>query len=348
MIKRLCIENFQSHYESGFTFSEGVNAIIGESDQGKSSVLRALNWLINNRPLGESFRSHWAKEENKNTIVSIVLDDNIVIQRIKGNKDNLYHLTDKTQKEFKALGSEVPVDIQKALNFSELNIQKQLDAPFLLSESPGEIARFLNQIVNIDNIDASLKKIDSSIRKNKAETIFNEKELKVTEEELKEYEWVLEAEEEFKKIQKQNTTWEKLSDKLIDLSNLIYQFEEIEEVEYDIKKAEKEFSLIQKQLVAFDDLFQEREVLSILIDKFEKENSKIEYDVRAAEKEFVQIQIQKDRIDWDRYAALDNLIRKIEVKYESVTDLKIEIGKSEKRLKQIMPNTCPICGSPIK
>ena len=59
MIKKLHIRNFQSHKDSRLIFSDGVNVIVGNSDSGKSAILRALNWVITNRPSGDSYISNW-------------------------------------------------------------------------------------------------------------------------------------------------------------------------------------------------------------------------------------------------------------------------------------------------
>jgi len=51
MINRLCITNFQSHKDSYFDFSEGINCIIGVSDSGKSSSIRALEAVLKKNPM---------------------------------------------------------------------------------------------------------------------------------------------------------------------------------------------------------------------------------------------------------------------------------------------------------
>ena len=58
MIKKLIIENYQSHKRTEIDFSDGVNAVIGRTDVGKSAIMRALIWVMRNRPLGDEMRSH--------------------------------------------------------------------------------------------------------------------------------------------------------------------------------------------------------------------------------------------------------------------------------------------------
>ena len=71
MIKSLSIKNYQSHKDSYLEFSEGVNCILGGSDNGKTAIIRAINWIMTNRPLGESFRSNWGGK----TEVELFTDD---------------------------------------------------------------------------------------------------------------------------------------------------------------------------------------------------------------------------------------------------------------------------------
>src|SRR4030066_377226 len=64
MIKSLKIENFQSHLNSWLEFSNGINVISGQSNNGKSSILRSLSWVIFNRPLGLSFKSSFSAKKD--------------------------------------------------------------------------------------------------------------------------------------------------------------------------------------------------------------------------------------------------------------------------------------------
>ncbi len=157
MIKRLTLINFQSHKETSIDFSDGVNALVGRSDVGKSAIERAMIWVIKNRPSGDAFRSHWGG----NTSVEIETETHR-IRRIKGDKINRYEIDDLNStetKKFEAMGQGVPEVIRDLLNISDLNISEQHDGPFLLADSPGDIAKSLNEAVNLTIIDSATKKI---------------------------------------------------------------------------------------------------------------------------------------------------------------------------------------------
>lgn len=45
-IKKLVVDNFQSHEHTEVEFGPGLNVIVGPSDHGKSALVRALRWLF--------------------------------------------------------------------------------------------------------------------------------------------------------------------------------------------------------------------------------------------------------------------------------------------------------------
>lgn len=156
MINSLILNNFQSHKHSGLEFDPGLNVIIGPSDSGKTAIIRAMRWVVWNRPLGNAMCSNWGGE------TSIEINANNISVIRKEGKEKSYLLNDL---EFKAFGTSVPDEIVNALNLSEINLQSQLDAPFLLSQSAGEVAQHFNRIANLDKIDTGLQNIQSWIKK---------------------------------------------------------------------------------------------------------------------------------------------------------------------------------------
>ena len=55
MLKELQLVNFQSHKNTNLVFDPGFNCIVGPSDNGKSVIIRAINWIRTNRPKGSDF-----------------------------------------------------------------------------------------------------------------------------------------------------------------------------------------------------------------------------------------------------------------------------------------------------
>lgn len=162
MIESLTIQDFQAHKKLKIKLDPHITTIVGDSDTGKSSVLRALKLLATNKPSGSSFVRHGAKQTKITAIV-----DGQKIQRVRASKGskNLYRLNGKT---LKAFGGDVPETIQKIFNVSEINFQQQYDAPFWFSETSGEVSRRLNKIINLSAIDIVLNSLQTKIRKETA------------------------------------------------------------------------------------------------------------------------------------------------------------------------------------
>lgn len=156
MITKLVIRNFQAHEKLVIDLDPHVTTVVGQSDKGKSAVLRALRWVALNQPGGEAFIRDG---EDKATVT--VEADGKVITRTKGKGVNTYHIGDK---EFKAFGSDVPPEIAALLNVSELNFQGQHDGPFWFSETAGEVSRKLNEIINLGVIDSVLAFLGGRVR----------------------------------------------------------------------------------------------------------------------------------------------------------------------------------------
>src|SRR4030067_1652116 len=158
MIKSLKIENFQSHLNSCLEFSNGINVISGQSNNGKSSILRSLSWVIFNRPLGLSFKSSFSAKKDTAKITINPEADEIV--REKNDSINQYKINNAL---LDTVGSNCPDEIASVLNFSELNIQSQFEKHFLITESAGEVGRTINGFLKLDDIDALISNISSKI-----------------------------------------------------------------------------------------------------------------------------------------------------------------------------------------
>ena len=160
MIKRITLQNFQSHKHTVLEFTDGINALVGKTDSGKSACIRALKWVLTNRPSGDAFVNHDAFNEKGKQVLpcSVVIEtDSHIVERYKFKTKNSYTVDGV---ELNAIGTDVPDEVLEALNLNDINIQFQMDRPFLLTESSGEVARILNRVVKLDNIDTTLRQLN--------------------------------------------------------------------------------------------------------------------------------------------------------------------------------------------
>lgn len=166
-IKELEIKDFQSHKVSKLEFSPGLNCIIGSSNQGKSSIIRALSFFIYGYPWKESFIRYGEQESS----LSVILDTGNKISRIKGSKVNKYICGKEVYDSF---GKDLPIEVVRQINMSEvaidvdktinLNVSYQLDPLFLLNENGTIKAKMLNKLSGLHIIDAVLRDLNKDIR----------------------------------------------------------------------------------------------------------------------------------------------------------------------------------------
>lgn len=151
MLEKIEIKNFQSHQATALSLSPNVNTLQGNSDCGKSAVMRALSWLVFN-PAGDYFISDWAKRGKTiaDTCEVTLFVNGHKVTRKRDKDFNGYILDGQV---FEATRNSVPPQVLSVLGLGEVNVQKQLDPPFLLSMSAGDVSRYINSLVNLTRID---------------------------------------------------------------------------------------------------------------------------------------------------------------------------------------------------
>jgi hypothetical protein len=102
--------------------------------------------------------SRFAKEEEKTEVE--LTNDLTNVELTKDGTKTKYKVGNQMLSGF---GSTVPNEVSTALNISDLNIQKQLDQHFLITESPGEVARVINEIIRIEKADAIVSSFTTKI-----------------------------------------------------------------------------------------------------------------------------------------------------------------------------------------
>lgn len=163
MLNAIDIVNYQSHKSTSIEFVPGFNVITGTSDAGKSAILRAMLWAINNRPSGEAFKSWFAKKDDT---VSVSMEfDNDWFTKERTSKNKYITETDT----YEALRSDVPEPISAIHNIVDYNIQTQFQPYFLLQNSSGDRAKMLNELVGLNIIDQVFKKLNGKIQITKSE-----------------------------------------------------------------------------------------------------------------------------------------------------------------------------------
>ena len=354
MIKSIELKNFQSHKDTRLDFHPGVNVIVGSSRSGKTAILRALNWNRYNKPAGLAFNSYWNRDKKKQPIdafSSTVEFEDVSIDRNRSSEFNGYISEDK---RYEALGQGIPEDVEMLWNMSEVNIQKQFDTPFLISESAAEVARFFNKTIHLDKIDVVLSNAESKRRKLNSSILENTKMKESLETEIAEMGWiddvelmiaVAEAKQEC--ILSKNDTIQKLTDAL-----------EVIDAEYKkLRSIPKNLDRVLKDMASAEALDSKIEIkidVEANLHAF-LETVKTQREIIKKGLNPTHAQVALDMMDAAKKLADGNnkkttTVATLETLVRSVNGSKTSIILCEAETKELilqMPKSCPTCGKPL-
>jgi len=347
MIKSIDIQNFQSHSDTKLELHKGVNIIIGNSDAGKTAIIRALRWVIWNRPSGSSIKSWWG---DKTKVVLEVEEGSVNKSK---DKQDLYIVKTSSGKSYtlKAFGTSVPEEVSNLLTINEINLQQQLDSPFLLSKTSGQIASYFNKIAKLDEIDLSQKNVQSWIRKLKSDIDHNRKQIIDKKKELKKFDFIEKFEIELEvveEMEKKLKTLRTSSNKLMDLNasyydnrietDLYYPYLELEnkvDTTLELYNKKREYEKQSGKLYSI--------IISIISNKKKIEKEKtllpIENKVNAILLLYKNINILNNE-----YEPLSNLISNIKSTERSIKKSKIMHEDLSREFNKSFPDRCPLCG----
>lgn len=350
MIQNLQIKNFQSHKNSTLEFSPGVNIITGPTDNGKSAIIRALRWVAWNRPGGDAFRSEWGG----NTHVSIETETH-GIARNKGDVNSyvLRELGEEEVLEFKAFGTDVPDEIKNVLNLDEINLQSQLDTPFLLTESAGQVAAHFNKIAGIDLIDSSLKAIKKEISKSTSLIEQRQDDLKEVKLSIAKFENIEKLETALELLEQKEKDKINQAKKIRNLTLLIDSLEGIQvkltEKEPLLKYENKVNTLLEQYAQLREDKVVEN--LQFIITSYERvtkliTKKQIYVSLESKTENLLQKYSELSQIKADT-AILNDLL----ISFTTLTEREAKTVEKHKELHTLfeknMPDVCPLCEIPL-
>jgi DNA repair protein SbcC/Rad50 len=346
MIQKIKLQNFQNHEDTEVQFAPGVNIIVGKSDSGKSAIIRALRWVIDNKPQGDGFRSHWGGD----TQVSLFVEDN-EIRRLRTASKNEYHLKDMV---FKAMGNSLPEEITDAISMDSVNSQFQIDLPFLFSESPGEVARYFNRIAGLDKIDSSLKEVQSRINNENRKIQHLQEDLEIQKIEVEKYRNLSNLQKVYDRISQKREKQNRLSDKIDKIIEII-----------------ETLTKVQKMIHTLPDTTQFRPIIISLEDKLEseKQNKKKEITIdnilielnavragisqanKLTGKHTIVLELlrktQENKQNLNEITSLSNTVEEITEIQERIKNGKMYNRTLKIEYKELLPEICPICGTKL-
>jgi AAA15 family ATPase/GTPase len=165
------INNFQSLGEVDFDIGP-LTVLTGQSDCGKSAVIRAL-FLLHRNSGGLELVKHGKSKLS----VTQELEDGTRVSIVKGKGVNSYFIGDKS---FSKVGREIPEEVSTLLHTQELfldkdqsldlNFSRQFDTPFLLSDSTAIVTKAISSLSGINIIYSAIREGNSEIQKGRAKS----------------------------------------------------------------------------------------------------------------------------------------------------------------------------------
>lgn len=335
MLDRLEIKDFQVHKHFKLALSQIV-CIVGPSDKGKSAILRAIRWLMTNRPSGDAFMHYGADLTSVRARV-----DGSTITRTKG-KQNLYKLKGK---EFKAFGTDVPSEIADLLNVSDINFQWQHDSSFWFHMTPGEVAKALNNVVDLSIIDRSQTYVAKTLRKANSVVEVAKDRLNAAKTELAELDYVPNLIKAANWLNQLNIDLEEKSKQCDDLSDQINVIADLDQKINTYDQLTNNWQIVADCHSKIIELFEQFRSLNRLYDQIKIAQLTIDLPVPN----IIELNLMWQNHDnlVHNHDNLADLIKTIEKQQNSISEIKENLNNIEFQLISETKGLCPICGGKL-
>jgi len=254
--------------------------LLGLPGSGKTNILRNLKWVISNRPSGTRMRSKFSSK--KEVTKSVLAFDDYSIEIAKSLEGSTSYSLSKDGKpidEFAKVNKDVPDIIAQALNISETNIHSQLDSPYLITQTPGEVARVLNKIVKIEQTDGWISSLTTEVNSLNKTVESSKSSLKKEQEKLEQYKDLDEMEKDIIGLEKLEQDFEGTNEDIAALGFLLSNIDRIQvkiNTLIDVKALEKELAKVSNDFNQFKTLSVDIDDLDNLLRGIENVNERLE------------------------------------------------------------------------
>lgn len=180
MIKRVKIRNFESHEDTETEFADGLNLVVGQSNQGKSAIVRAIAMVVANRFDKESVR-------NGCDFCSVTIEtDKGEVTAERGESVNRWTVrkNGEEEKHYRNIGTATPPGALEVLGMGERsrgdvkelpNVLFQLEKHYMLSEVDGrkvtssQLARMMDEAIGIGGMEELVNDMATGLGRMKKE-----------------------------------------------------------------------------------------------------------------------------------------------------------------------------------
>ena len=349
IIKQIKLENFQGHKNKIIDLHACFNAIIGESDKGKSSIGRAYRWVFHGLR-GNFIHYFWdgkdrtAKVEfilmNSKNDISVARERNADINDWLINQNRIVK-PGKVPNQLKQIvkNSFISADDRKI----DICFQHQNDGFFLVDESPTARALLLDEISGVFVVDQAIKKANSELKNSKKEK--EQKQLIIDDllVRIKNKNAFIDMNVKLEEIETQAIQAHKEEEQLQHLTSAINQYKNAEQLigklPYIPELPKCDYTQMLVDLIRLNSSMIKFKTAEVQINKIGRYEMP-DYDVGSETKSIEQLTKLNSALHQYRKADKEikntqNIIDKINNKLKDLQDIFNKIGK------------CKICGRPI-
>lgn len=369
MIKlKVNIKDYQVIKDAELVFEPGITAIVGNSNNGKSSLIRAIEAAINNKG-GNGFINYDAD------FCEVRIEDlghTIIWTKHKKQGKSTYSIDGVVLNK---IGQKQLDEVGTVLNMSEVNVNdekfrlnfwKQMEFPFLVGKTPYQLFDFISKsneqemVLELQNISAeNFKDIVDSIKGKVAQVDLKTKDIKNIESEIEKLDKFIEF--NIDRYDSLVIIYDNISKKMAELdditvkhnkANEIYSYatEKLKKVEAIIEKLDKANTLYNKLY----SLIEEFDLVSNNVTVISNKKAVAEQKELLLSKKVASIEkiIETYNINNKLYNDYISLISQVELVNSDIDSRKKAIKVIEEKTKKIEKEllefkVCPVCNSSL-
>lgn len=347
-IASIHLENLQSHKDTKLDFvAPGVNVIVGPSRQGKTTIFRGFRKVLENRPIAGI--EGWIHKHNKKNQIKISLET-MDGKSISWNGPEQQKYTVNGQ-ELRGFGQTVPTLVTDSMNMNDINIQHQFELPFLVFDPPGQVAKYLNQVIELESIDRAMSNIGSMKRKNDQNIRIQEETILELEKVKASFPDLLIVEDFIVNLEEFDTRIKEKTQRGVQLSTIQEHLagyrEKLTQISVPVGVEKKANDLIEKNLEKEQKQYTMDFLFSIQSNLVSCRGRLNELNMIVTKKEMVELLLSKNETLKEKKWVLSKLgeiqknILKEKKKYSQFCGI---IRQREEEYTALWPGICPLCG----
>ena len=367
------IENFANHKDTFVIFDKGVNVVTGTSDSGKTSLIRAIMFVLDNSYSGSFVNNTPGVKHAK---VTIEFKDGRIISRIKGDKINRVEFKNPDEQEYTVysnFNTKYPEAVKKFLgnlptdeDNKALYYAHQSKKLFLIDQNEGTIPKTLSNLLNIDDLEEASRSLASDIRVLEQDFKNKSKAHEALESEIENKYKFLDENKAIRDTLKELIEHiESLTSDIDTLEDYLNDFEKFKvrnkNYKTEIADCEKIINELSETANALDSLEIQHKELSSYIKFFNSYNfksKKIEKEISKAEmvcnedslEQLKNIEALKSDVDnlnnyRNKFSVFESSVNKKKTEIQNVVNTISELEEEYDQIKQILIENDMICGS---